>query len=676
MEEMGLTLSAEDIYSTNHSSLKDVVGALDYGSCTAELISDEGLVLTNHHCVEDEIQSHTSPANDYLRDGFWAATRQDELPNPGKTISFLIRMENVTDQVLGMVYDEMTERERDESIARQSRKIIDEAVAGTHYEADVLSFYSGNEYYLVVLETFRDIRLVGAPPASIGRFGFDMDNWEWPRHNADFSLMRVYTGPDGNPAEYSLENIPYKPSRSLPISLEGYSENDFAFILGFPGTTNRFSTSDRVREIRDIENSNRIKIRGKALDLMMEEMLINERIRIRYSTKYSNLSNYYKYSIGQNISIRNLKVIERKQVQEEQLRLWIKEDSSRTENYGGMLTEIRVTIEERKAMENALSYLEEMFLLQKATEMIGFAGEAHTLYFYELGYTSDENRKKEIVAELKALGEKFFRDFDPELDKRIATEMIGLFSNEVDPLYYPYFYSTLMSEFDGKVDDYLDYVYSRSVFADSLKFSRFIARPRFRRLKKDPAFLLAFSLLSKYVNILYEYEELDEKLVAAERRYIMALREMYPDSAFYPDANSTLRLTYGAIAGYHGMDAVYYDYRTTLNGLFEKEDPGSRELYNLGDYNPWIISDTMPVCFITDNDITGGNSGSPVLNERGELIGLAFDGNWEAMSGDIIYEKDKQRTICADIRYILFLIDRYAEADHLIREMNILTNEP
>lgn len=684
MEEMGLTLTAEDIYSINNSSLKDVVGALDYGSCTAELISAEGLILTNHHCVEDEIQNYTTPARDYLRDGFWAAESKDELPNPGKTISFIVRMENVSEQILGLVHDEMTERERDESIGIQSRKIIDQAVEGTHYEANVLSFFGGNEYYLVLMETFRDIRLVGAPPESIGRFGFDRDNWEWPRHNADFSLMRIYTGPDGKPAEYSMENIPYRPSRSLAISLGGYEENDFAFILGFPGTTHRFSTSDRIREIRDIENSNRIKIRDRALGLIMEEMLINDRIRIQYSTKYSNLSNYYKYSRGQNISIRNLKIIERKQAQEEKLRHWIAQDSSRIERYGGMLTGISKTIEERKEMENALSFLEEMFLLHKATEMIGFAGEARSLYFYELGYTSDENRKKEIVAELKASGDKFFKDFNPGLDKRIAMDLIGLYSVEVDPLYYPYFYSTLMSEFDGEVDDYLDHVYSKSVFADSLRFRKFIAKPRFRKLKKDPGFLLAFSLLSKYVNILYEYEELDEKLVREERRYIMALREMYPDSTFYPDANSTLRLTYGSIKGYRGQDAVYYDHRTTLSGVFEKEDPGSREysvpgrlreLYNTRDYNPWIKSDTMPVCFLTDNDITGGNSGSPVLNERGELIGLAFDGNWESMSGDIIYEKGKQRTICVDIRYILFLIDHYARADHLIGEMNILPNE-
>jgi hypothetical protein len=684
MEEMGLKLSAEDIYSINHSSLKDLVGVLDYGSCTAELISDEGLILTNHHCVDDEIQNHTSIQNDYLRDGFWALSKQDELPNPGKTISFIVRMEDVTDRVLGMVHDEMTETEREESVDQFSREIISEATEGTHHQAVVVPFYEGNDYYLVVMETFRDVRLVGAPPESIGRFGFDTDNWEWPRHNADFSLMRIYTGPDGEPAEYNVENVPYKPDKSLQISIEGYSENDFAMILGFPGKTNRFKSADRVQEIMDIENTNRIRIRSRALDIIMDEMTNNDLVRIQYSSKYSNLSNYYKYSIGQNLSIRNLKVIERRQDQDEAILDWVSQDSSRVLKYGQVLGNIKQVIDERKEMENALSYLEEMFLNQGATELIGFASEAQSIYFHELGYSSTQGRKEKLLEVLEEEGEVFFSDFNSDLDKRIAVEMISLFSEHVDPLYFPYFYSTLMTEYDGDIQSYLDNIYKKSFFADSVRFHKYIKKPRFRKLKKDPGFLLAFSILSKYINIIYEYEELEEKLVQAERKYVMVLREMYPDSIFYPDANSTIRLSYGAISGYMGNDAVFYDYQTTNSGVMEKEDSGSNEYFLPPDlkqlfydqqFKPWSQDSIIPVCFLTSNDITGGNSGSPVLNARGELIGLAFDGNWEAMSGDIIYEKGKQRTICADIRYILFLIDKYAEAGYLIDEMNIIPRE-
>ena len=680
MQEMGLELTADDIYSLNHSSLKDMIGALDYGSCTAELISDEGLILTNHHCVEDEIQNHTSVEHNYLRDGFWAQSHEEELPNPGKTISFIVRMENVSERVLAMVHDEMTEHEREESTDEVSREIVKEATEETNYEATVVPFYGGNEYYLVVMETFRDIRLVGAPPESIGRFGFDIDNWEWPRHNADFSLMRIYTGPDGKPAEYAVENIPYHPERSLPISLEGYNENDFAMVLGFPGRTQRFISAERVREVMDIENTNRIRIRSKALDMIMEEMLADDLVRIQYTAKHSNLSNYYKYALGQNIAIRNLGVIDRKLEQEADLREWIQQDSSRILQYGSILDEMTEVISERKEMENALSYMEEMFLLYKATELVGFAGESRSIYFQELGYSGDDQKKQELVDELEEAGKVFFKDFNANLDKRIAVEMISLFSEQVDPLYYPYFYSTLMGKFDGNIQLYLDHIYQKSFFADSLRFQKFIKKPRFRKLKNDPGFMLSFSILSRYISIIYEYQELDDKQLKAERKFISALRKMYPDGVFYPDANSTLRLSYGKIGGYLGDDAVQYDYTTTLSGVLEKEDSSTREFYvpqllkdlfAQKDYGPWILNDTMPVCFLTNNDITGGNSGSPVLNTRGEIMGLAFDGNWEAMSGDILYEKDKQRCICVDIRYILFLIDQFAGADHLIEEMNI-----
>ncbi len=680
MREMGLELDAGDIYSLDHPSLKDVIGTLDYGGCTAEIISSDGLIITNHHCGEDEIQFHSSPEHDYLSNGFWAMSREEELPNPGKTISFVIRMENVTDKVLGMVHLEMTEPERETEIDRASEALISEAVEGTHYEAVVVPIFEGNEYCLVVMETFKDIRLVGAPPECIGRFGGDRDNWEWPRHNADFCLMRIYTAPDGTPAEFTSENIPYKPSRWLPISLSGYEQDDFSLVLGFPGRTDRYATSSGIREIKEIENRNRIKIRGKALDLMMEEMKGSDKVRIQYTAKYSRLSNYYKYSIGQNLSIDRLDVINKRKSQEDRFTQWISADSARGEAYGNILSEINTVISERAMKENALSYLEEMFLLHKAVEVFDFATVAFPFFFQEMGYASKRQEISVLRDKMKSQAENFFRNYDPRTDQKIASAMLPLYAQDVEPLYYPGLFSTIHDDFGGDILKYIKHLYSKSIFTDPSRFDKFVRKPRFNKLMRDPAFMAAFSMYQTYQQVLDEYEELDGRYANARRNYVHALREMYPDSVFYPDANSTLRLSYGTVCDYLARDAVSYGYYTTLAGVMEKEDPGDREfhvpeklkrLFEEKDYQPYVRDSTMRVCFLTNLDTTGGNSGSPVLNSRGELIGLNFDGNWESMSGDMIYEPALQRSICVDIRYVLFIIDKFAGAHHLIAEMDI-----
>jgi hypothetical protein len=680
MQEMGLELEAEDIYSLDQPSLKDVVGSLDYGDCTAEIISPHGLIITNHHCGEDDIQYHSSPEHDYLTDGFWAMSREEELPNPGKTISFVKRMENVTEKVLGLVHPEMTEAEREAEIDRSSEVLIGEAVKGTHYEAHVLPLYEGNEYCLVVLETFKDVRLVGAPPESIGRFGGDTDNWEWPRHNADFCLMRIYTGPDGTPAEYAPENIPYKPALWLPVSLSGYEQDDFSLVLGFPGRTDRYATSAGVREIKEIENRNRIKIRGKALDIMMEDMKNNDRVRIQYTAKYSRLSNYYKYSIGQNLSIDRLDVIGKRKLQEDKFTRWVSSDTAREKVFGDILTEINAVISERAMMENAMSYLEEMFLLHKIVEIFDFSTVAFQFFFQELGYTDKQQEISLLMDRMKSQASAFFRNYNPQTDQKLATAMMQLYAQDVEPLYYPGLFSTIHGDFDGDIIEYIDHLYRKSIFADPDRFAKFTDKPKFKKLLKDPAFMGAFSMYQTYQLILDEYEELEDRYMAARRNYVNAMREMYPDSVFYPDANSTLRLSYGAVCDYVGRDAVSYEYFTTLAGVMEKHDPDKREfrvpeklkeLFEEKNYQPYVRDSTMKVCFITNLDTTGGNSGSPVLNSRGELIGLNFDGNWESMSGDIIYERAFQRSICVDIRYILFIIDKFAGAHHLIQEMDI-----
>jgi hypothetical protein len=680
MQEMGLQLGAGDLYSLDHPSLKDVIGSLDYGGCTAEIISPEGLIITNHHCAEDEIQLHSTPEQDYLTKGFWAMSKEEELPNPGKTISFVVRMENVSEQVLGMVHLEMTEAERETEIDAVSETLVEEAVEGTHYEGFVVPVYEGNEYYLVILETYRDVRLVGAPPESIGRFGGDTDNWEWPRHNADFCLMRIYTAPDGSPADYAPENVPYQPDRWLPISLSGYEQDDFSLVLGFPGQTDRYATSSGVREMKGIENNNRIRIREKALAIMMEEMERDDRVRIQYTAKYSRLSNYYKYSVGQNLCFDRLDVIGKREQQEERFLGWIQEDAERKDALGDVLTDIEAVISERKLMEHALSYLEEMFLLHRAVEIFDFATAAFPYFFQELGYASEEQEVGELMEVMQERATAFFRNFHAGTDQRIATAMIQMYARDVEPLYYPGLFSTLHGDFDGDIERYIDHLYKKSIFTDASRFEKFTKKPKFKKLVKDPVFMGAVSMYQTYQQILDEYEDLENRYVPARRHFVNAMREMYPDSIFYPDANSTLRLSFGTVCDYQARDAVSYDYYTTLTGVMEKEDPGRREfqvpeklkrLHREKDYQPYARDSTMRVCFLTNLDTTGGNSGSPVLNAKGELIGLNFDGNWESMSGDIIYEPEYQRSISVDIRYVLFIIDKFAGAEHLIQEMDI-----
>ena len=679
MQQMGLQLTADQIYNINASSLKDAVGALDHGSCTAELISPEGLLLTNHHCGFDEIQYHSSVEHDYLTNGFWAMTREEELPNPGKTISFIIRMEDVSERINAVLTDDMSEEERKDTISDISEEIRMEAIEGTHYEASVEEFFGGSRFFLVVMETFLDVRLVGAPPESIGKFGHDTDNWMWPRHTGDFSMFRVYTGPDGKPAEYAPENIPLKSKYFMPISIKGINEGDFAMILGFPGTTNRYMTSWEVDQIRRIDNPNRIKIRGTRQELMMEDMLSRNDIRIKYASKYSNSSNYWKYSIGQNQGIENLDLINRKIQVENQFRNWVSESPERTEKYGEALGLIQQSIAEVEDLHHARQYMIESLVV--GVEFINFTVQFIQLFVSMLENPDDPESIQEITSGMQKNINDYFKDYNVDTDKKITLAMLKLFAENVKPEYHPDFFTTISKKYKNDYQKYVDDIYERSIFVDQSRLNAYLESPDMKSMQKDPIFKIAMSVYRKYFEIDDQYKVFEVNLNKGHRLFVSGLMEMQKEKVFYPDANSTMRLTYGRVGDYQARDAVHYEYFTTLKGVMEKEDPENpefvvdkrlKELYNSGNYGRYGMGSVMPVCFTTNNDITGGNSGSPVINSEGQLIGIAFDGNWEAMSSDLAFEPSLQKCISVDIRYVLFIIDTYAGATHLIREMNIV----
>jgi hypothetical protein len=679
MQEMGLQLTADQIYNINTSSLKDAVGALDHGSCTSELISPEGLLLTNHHCGFDEIQYHSSVEHDYLTNGFWAMTREEELPNPGKTISFLIRMEDVSERINRGLNDSMTEEARNDTINGISEDIRLEATEGTHYEARVEQFFGGSRFFLVVLETYLDVRLVGAPPESIGKFGYDADNWVWPRHTGDFSMFRVYTGPDGRPAEYSSENIPLKSKYYLPVSLKGLNEGDFAMVIGFPGTTNRFMTSWEIDQISRIDNPVRIMIRGARQQLMMEDMMSGNDLRIKYASKYSNSSNYWKYSIGQNEGIKNLDLINRKIQIEDQFRDWVSESPERTEKYGESLELIRQAVSDRQDYHYARQYILESLL--GGVEFISFNLSFIQLFVSLIENPGDAQAVQEVISGMQKDIKDYFKDYNAETDKKITVAMFKLFAENVKPEFRPDFFASIIKKYKGDYQKYVDNIFNRSMFVDQNRLNEFLTSPDIKSLQKDPAFMITLSVYRKYFEIDDQYQAFEVNLNKGHRLFVAGLMEMQKDRVFYPDANSTMRLTYGRVGDYQARDAVHYEYFTTLKGVMEKEDPDNpefvvdkrlKELYNSRDYGRYGMGDVMPVCFTTNNDITGGNSGSPVINDKGQLIGIAFDGNWEAMSSDLAFVPDLQKCINVDIRYVLFIIDKFAGATNLIQEMNIV----
>ena len=678
MTELGFKLSAEDIFSLNKASVKDAVVHFG-GGCTGEIVSSQGLILTNHHCGYDQIQSHSTVEHDYLKDGFWAMTKEEELPSPGLSVTFLISIEDVTDQILTAVRAGMSEQERSSAINDARSAIEAKAIEGTNYRAAVSSFYGGNYFYLLVSERYTDVRLVGAPPSSIGKYGSDTDNWEWPRHTGDFSVFRVYSGPDGKPAPYSVENIPLKPKYWLPVSIKDLNEGDFAMILGYPGRTQRYATSYEVNELLNITNPNRIKIRGIKQDIWMSDMVASQKINIQYASKYFGSSNYWKYSIGQNSQLKKLNVIDKKQQIENQFNIWIADDAGRKAKYGEALNMIRSSVEGRAEYANAQQYISECF--NQGCEILSLNMVASTII--NALKAGDSKVVSDLILNLKNWINSFYKDYNPPTDQKAMKAMLKLFRNDVPAKFHPDFYVNIVDKkFKGDIDRYVDDLFARSVFSTEAKLNTFLNRPVLKTLENDPVYLTANSISKVSSEVARNLSQFDGNLATGRRLWVAALMEMTPEKTLYPDANSTMRLTYGTIQDYDPRDAVTYEYYTTLQGVIDKYKPGDYEfdlpqrlieLNNKKEFGRYASPQGyMPVCFLTTNDITGGNSGSPVMNANGELIGLAFDGNWEAMSMDLAFEPELQRTIAVDIRYVLWIMDVYAGAGHLVNEMKVV----
>lgn len=665
MKKQGFKLTPADIYNINKASIKDAIVIYGRG-CTGEIVSANGLMLTNHHCGYGAIQSQSTVEHNYLRDGFWAKNYKEELPIPGLTATFFIRIEDVSAQINSKLKDDMSEEERGKVIQETSAEISKKASEDGKYMPRVQPFFEGNSYYLMVYEVYNDVRLVGTPPESIGKFGHDTDNWVWPRHTGDFSVFRVYMSPEGKPAAFSDKNVPLKPKHYLPVSIKGVKKGDFTMILGYPGSTDRYLTSYGIDELMQISNTNRIKIRGIRQDLMMEDMKADEKIRIQYSSKFSGSSNYWKNSIGMNRGLEKLNVKAKKQEIENKFRKWVAENPARQTKYGKTLELIENAHKGRKEYVHANQYIGET--MSRGIEIYSIASRLTRIL-------DNPDRIKETA-------EGFYKDYNMPTDRKIAVAMLKLFMEDVKEEFHPAFIATdIKGTFGGDVQAYVNHLYTKSIFADEKGFFEFLKNYDKEKILQDPAYKAAMSIFEMSTKIGKLQESFNSDLAKGRRMFMAGLMEMDKTRSFYPDANFTMRLTYGKVGDYRPRDGVIYDYITTLDGVMEKEIPGDfefdvhprlKELWQKKEYGIYGQNGKLIVCFISNNDITGGNSGSPILNGNGELIGLAFDGNWEAMSGDIAFEPELQKTINVDIRYVLWVMDKFAGAKHLVDEMKII----
>ncbi|GAA4303748.1 S46 family peptidase [Nibribacter koreensis] len=680
MQKQGLQLTAEEIYNVNNASLKDAIVQFG-GFCTGEFISKEGLLLTNHHCGYDAIATNSTPENNLLRDGFWAKTRQEERKNEGLFVDILVRMEDVSSQVLQGINAQTSEQERAKLVAERTKSLADAAKNNGQYVAYVRDFYNGNEFYMFVYERFSDVRLVGTPPESIGKFGGDTDNWMWPRHTGDFSMFRVYMSPDGKPATYSDKNVPYKPKHHLPISMSGVKEGDFSMVFGFPGRTTRFMAGSGLSMAVDQSNPARIKLRERRLAIMKEAMDASQANRLKLASNYASISNYYKYYIGQNEGIKRMKTLNKKANEEKAFQTWADADATRKGLYGSALSDINASYAGQREYNLSAIYRSEAAL---APQLMMHAYQYTPVYNMLKEGKADKAQRDQLMAGVKEMNEEFYKSYLASTDQKMFAELMQMYYNDVPKAQHGDIFKDLTSTYKGDFKKWAADIYSKSILGTEAKANAFLANPTLKALENDPAFKVVRAVQQNYTtNILPKLNEYNASLAKANRLYVAGLREMNPNKVYYPDANSTLRLSYGTVKGYEPRDGVEYKYYTTLDGLAAKEDPTNEEfivpakLMELAakkDYGKYADNGEMRVAFITNNDITGGNSGSPVINGRGELIGLAFDGNWEAMTGDLVFDPEYKRCINVDIKYVLFVMDKLGNAGHLINEMTLVNN--
>ena len=681
MQKAGFKLTPEDIYSINKNCLKDaIVGLGNAGTpfwhfCTGEIISDKGLLSTNHHCGYGKLQEHSSVEHDYLRDGFWAYSMDQELPNPGLTASILVRMEDVTAKVKEALTDEMSESDRAAAIDKVSKQIAADAIKGTQYSAQVKPMFNGNQFFLFVHIIYKDVRLVGAPPSSMGKFGGDTDNWSWPRHTCDFSMFRIYTAPDGSPADYSKDNVPLNPKHHLPVNAGEIKDGDFAMVMGFPGTTDHFLTSYGLEETMNITNKLVYEIRTVKINILREEMAASQATRIKYASKYASCSNYWKYSNEQNKALKALNTMGVKKDVEREYTQWANRQTN--PKYSRALDLIQKGYSARATVEEAQLYLREGLL----------SGPESPLFALRVANTFKktlENDPKADLSFLQGYIDNFYKDYDENVEKRLLSSLFKYVVDHMNPDYCPQFLLDANKKYKGNFNEYVDYLFKKSSFANAESLAKFMNKPSIKALDKDPLVQVGNSIYEAYIALGDKVpQDVQDNLERGIRDFTDGILQINDGKKLMsPDANSTIRLTYGNVKSYDPRDGVSYHYYTTMKGVIEKEDPENsefnvpsrlKELYNKKEFGPYANKNgELPTCFITNNDITGGNSGSPVINGKGQLIGLAFDGNSEAMSGDIDFEENLQRCICLDSRYMLWVIDIYAGAKNLIEEMDIV----
>jgi len=682
MQQMGFKLTAEDIYSINQASLKDAVMIFG-GGCTGELISDKGLLITNYHCGYRQIQQHSSLENDYLTNGFWAMSQKEELANPGLKVTFLKRMEDVTEKILTGVTDDMKPEEREKKVKENIANIVKEATKDNSYQAIVKPFFHGNQYFLFINEIFKDVRLVGAPPSAIGKFGGDTDNWMWPRHTGDFSVFRIYANKDNEPAEYSEDNVPYKPAKHFTISLKELKEGDFTFVFGYPGSTYEYVPSYHLKMLTEYINPKLIDVRTEKLNIMNRFQESDAKVRIQYAAKNAGISNSWKRWIGENRGLAKLNAIEKKQQFEENFNNWCKADTKRDKKYGQLLEQYKNVYDSYAPYRLAASYVSEL-VFRTGIEITKIAGS-----FNMLISAAERNTNSKEFSHLKTSLKNningFYKDYYMPLDKEIAVKLLTMYKENVPLQFQPDIYKNINKSFKGDISKYVDKLYEKSAFRDKASAEELLnslSPKKIKKLKKDPAFKLYTSFKNLYTqSIIQKYHELGLQLKELDRKYMAAQMEFEKDKLFYPDANFTLRVTYGKVKGYEARDAVYYKHYTTIDGVIAKDNPEIydydvpeklKTIYQEKDFGQYEINGTVPVCFVATNHTTGGNSGSPVLNAEGQLIGINFDRAWEGVMSDLMFNPDQCRNISLDMHYMLFLIDKFAGAGYLLDEMTIV----